>query len=198
MTPTTHTRRHLGPEDAGIALTHDEYERAEYAPGHRYELVAGRLSVSPVPDFRHDFVQSVLLQRFFTYAAARPERVKHVSARARVIMPGPTDVEPDVALYTEVPRDSLRAHWRELRPVIVVEVISPSDPAKDLVRNRALYATVPSIQEYWIVDPRDEPVTLLALVRGPTGWTERRVAPGEVYRSPTLPDLEVDLAALLR
>jgi Uma2 family endonuclease len=36
----------------------------------------------------------------------------------------------------------------------VIEVISEDTAEKDLVRNRRLYLRVPSIEEYWMLDPR--------------------------------------------
>ena len=47
----------------------------------------------------------------------------------------------------------------------MVEVVSPDDPDRDLVEKRADYAEA-RIPEYWIVDPRDETITVLALEGG--------------------------------
>ena len=48
---------------------------------------------------------------------------------------------------------------------VVVEVVSPDDPGRDLVVKRADYAEA-AIPEYWIVDPRVETVTVLTLAGG--------------------------------
>ena len=45
---------------------------------------------------------------------------------------------------------------------LVVEVVSPDDPDRDLVDKRADYAEI-GIAEYWIVNPLDETVTVLRL-----------------------------------
>jgi Uma2 family endonuclease len=37
--------------------------------------------------------------------------------------------------------------------VLVGEVVWEDDPDKDLVRNVELYLQVPSIREYWVLDP---------------------------------------------
>lgn len=202
--PSTDTRRHLGPEDAGALLSNDEFERADWAPGYQYELVAGRLHVTPAPNAPHVFVQDKLLDHLKAYARVHPNILKWVAPVSRVLtdeLGGPTNVEPDIAAYREIPPPEKRmtSNWRELSPILVVEVVSESNPKKDLERNPDIYAVVPSIREYWIVDPRKDPMrpTLLALVRGPRGWTERAVGPGGVYRTDLLPGLEVDLAALL-
>ena len=44
----------------------------------------------------------------------------------------------------------------------MIEVVGPDDPQRDLVEKRADYAEA-GIPEYWIVDPRGETITVLAL-----------------------------------
>jgi hypothetical protein len=39
----------LGPRDAGIPLSLDEFENADYVKGYRYELIHGVLVVNPPP-----------------------------------------------------------------------------------------------------------------------------------------------------
>ena len=58
---------------------------------------------------------------------------------------------------------------------LVVEVVSPDDPNRDLVEKRADYAEA-GIAEYWIADPRDERLTVLVrrgeayVEHGRYGW----------------------------
>ena len=44
----------------------------------------------------------------------------------------------------------------------MVEVVGPDNPDRDLVEKRADYAEA-GIAEYWIADPHDETLTVLAL-----------------------------------
>ena len=64
--------------------------------------------------------------------------------------------EPDILLLrdrsTRVTRTALAG------PDLVVEVVSPDHPERDLVEKRADYAEA-GIPEYWIADPRDETLT---------------------------------------
>src|SRR5262249_19980918 len=39
----------FGPRDAGVPMTLDEFERAEFERGWRYEIIRGVLVVSPSP-----------------------------------------------------------------------------------------------------------------------------------------------------
>ncbi len=199
MSETREHVLHLGPDDAGRVLEHDEFERAEWAPGYRYELVAGRLAVTPAPNLRHAIVQSWLLKRLVLYAAERPHLLREILPVSRLItrdQGATTDVEPDLAAYRTF-TSSRSATWRDNSPVLVVEVLSASDPEKDTERNPGIYWRVPSIKEYWIVDPR--PIagpSMTALVRGRDGWLERAVAPGGTYTTDLLPGLVLDLSTI--
>jgi Uma2 family endonuclease len=191
----------LGPQDAGLELEHEEFAKAERAPGYRYELVAGRLHVTPAPNPPHLVALTWLFTRLHDCSRARPEHIGFVAPGGRLIttaLGATTDVEPDISAYRTFP---LRAkHWAGILPFLVVEVLSPDSEDKDLVRNREIYGLVPEIQEYWILDPYAEPApTLLALARGPDGaWIERQVPPGGTYRTDLLPGLDLDLGAIFR
>ncbi len=77
---------------------------------------------------------------------------------------------------------------------LVVEVISSSDPRRDLETKRAEYA-VAGIPEYWIVDPRDETVTVLTLPTGQSEYADAgKYARGEAAASVLLDGLTVDVA----
>jgi Uma2 family endonuclease len=69
--------------------------------------------------------------------------------------------EPDLLLLLDAgdPRNQ-EAYW--LGADMVVEVVSPDDPERDTVLKRADYAEA-GIPEYWIVNPIDETITVLAL-----------------------------------
>ena len=75
-------------------------------------------------------------------------------------------------------------------PILVAEIISEDTANKDLERNRLLYLEVPTIREYWIVDPRAGTRNLTLLVHRRRGrrWQRVRAIPhGESYATPLLP-----------
>ena len=77
---------------------------------------------------------------------------------------------------------------------LVAEVVSPDRPARDLVEKRVDYAEA-GIPEYWIVDPRDETVTILTLAAG--AFVEHGVfTRGDTGTSATFDDLSLDVDAL--
>jgi Uma2 family endonuclease len=79
-----------------------------------------------------------------------------------------------------------------------VEILSEGFEEKDLVRNRRLYLQVPSIREYWIVDPRqdaDQPSLTVYRCRGTCWQRPLHVGPGGAYTTGLLPGFVLALGA---
>ena len=109
--------------------------------------------------FLGGWVERWMYCRLELYRMAHPEVVNFVANKARVFVPAEeeeTVPEPDAAAYQNFPLEQPfeEIRWQDVSPILVVEVLSADDPNKDLVRNVRLYRQVPSIREYWILDPR--------------------------------------------
>jgi Uma2 family endonuclease len=184
----------LGLADNGRWLTWEEYEAADREEGYRYEIIHGRLQVSPLPEPSANDVENWLLDQLKAYARLRPDVINLVTNKARVFIPGTGAIvapEPDVAAYHDYPplpqRRGLR--WQMVSPILVAEVLAPDDPDEDLVRNPPLYLAVPSIQEYWVMDPRPDPYEPSMLVhrRDGAAWELIHVPYQTTYTTPLLP-----------
>lgn len=70
---------------------------------------------------------------------------------------------PDVVAF----RDRSDEEWVTQRPVVVVEVLSPSTRTEDLFRKTTAYRRA-GVEQYWIVDR--EARTLTVLARGEDDW----------------------------
>ena len=101
--------------------------------------------------------------------------------------------EPDLLLLRE--RSDTRCQDRYwLGADLVAEVVSPDDPDRDLVEKRIDYAEA-GIPEYWLVDPRDETITVLVL--DGDIYVEHGVhASGEEAASPLLDGFSADVTAV--
>ena len=186
------TTLRFGPKDHGRAVTDEELEIADYRLGYDYEVIFGRLYVSAVPNPEHDIVEKHILGQLFVYQVAHSDIVGYVTDRARVFVTSEektTAPEPDLAVYAEGPDDD----WRAVGPFIVGEVLRGEDIDKDLFRNVKLYLRVPSIQEYWVFDIRENPrrPTLLVHRRTRSGWDIHEVAASDTYETPLLPGLKL-------
>jgi Uma2 family endonuclease len=191
------TQLYLTPADHGRPLTLEELTTAQAQEGYRYEIIHGRLEVSPLPNLPHEDFGEWIVELLRAYARQHPDVINRVKTPARVFLPereedGVTAPEADIACYRNYPvhlRHSQR-DWQAVSPLLVVEVLSEDTADKDLQRNRRLYLQVPSIQEYWIVDPRqdrDQPSLLVYRRQGQRWGRVRTVPPGGTYTTPLLP-----------
>jgi Uma2 family endonuclease len=191
----------FGPVDHGRTLTLEEFHAGDYEEGYQYELIDGKLYVSPLPDLPQGRAEHWIFCKLLRYSDAHPDILNFVYGKCRVFVPGrpgTTNPEPDVTAYKDFPLDLpiYEVRWQDVSPVVVVEVLSLDDPDKDLVRNVELYGLVPSIKEYWILDTREEVEhpRLLVYRRGRgRKWQRLSYEGGERYTTRLLPDFELIL-----
>jgi Uma2 family endonuclease len=115
--------------------------------------------VLPMPTDTHQTISSylydalrVLLQQLGGVVRYAPLRVRIKARKFR---------EPDlVCLLSKTDARRHDAFWDGAD--LVVEIVSPDDPGRDLVKKRREYAQA-HIPEYWIVNPQTELVTVLRL-----------------------------------
>lgn len=130
--------------------------------GKRYELIDGEMIVTPAPSGPHNVVADRIGWCFFD--AAPDDFVVitgyqlHLGEESRLI--------PDVSVLTS---GSYHLHEALDPPVIVVEVLSPSNAAVDLSKKLAAYAAF-GVAYYWVAEPFAPSIAVLAL--GPDGRYE--------------------------
>jgi Uma2 family endonuclease len=191
----------IGPADHGRPLALDEFLVGDYQEGFQYELIDGKLYVSPVPNPPQGITEKWIYNKLERYSQAHPGIFNFVYNKTRVFVPGRlgiTTPEPDVACYHDFPLDLPWEEilWQDWSPVLVVEVLSLDDPDKDLVRNVELYLQVSSIKEYWILDTRSSasrPTMLVYRRRGQRWQRVIEVNSGETYTTRLLPGFELVL-----
>jgi|SRR5579884_1247255 len=190
----------LGPADHGRPLSYEEFQAADYVEGYHYEIIDGKLYVSAMPNPPQGMVEKWLLRKLDRYSEEHPDVINFVHNKTAVFLPERREVtapEPDIAAYRDFPVDAEPEdiRWQEATPILVVEVVSPDDPNKDYERNRDLYLEVPSIREYWILDPRGHARQPSMRVHRRHGrrWRIRDLNGGELYTTSLLPGLELRL-----
>lgn len=127
--------------------------------GFRYELVDGVLLVSPSPTYPH---QVGLFELLHALRLAAPADVRVLGAPLDIRFTPTRQLQPDVVVLPR--REPLTPKVVD-RPLLVVEVLSPSTRATDLTLKRHVFeqAGVPS---YWLLDPEVPSLTALELVEG--------------------------------
>lgn len=139
--------------------TEEQYLRLTDRTNRLIEFVNGSIEVLPMPTDKHQDILQFLLFALHAYLSPRGGKVQ--IAALRLILPGRTYREPDllVLLNADDPRRQ-NASW--LGADLVVEIVSPDDPKRDKIDKRKDYANA-AIPEYWIVDPREQTITVLTL-----------------------------------
>lgn len=176
-------------------MTVEDWLLADLPEGVHAELVDGSLEMTPLADPPHQIVLFRLNVGFSAYRAGHPEFPLWWSTPGRIAIPGADrGREPDLALYAgEPPLARGPLAWTELRPLLVVEVVSPGQEVRDHVEKRLDYRLA-EIPEYWIFDY--ERRLFLALRRTDRGWDEQQLRGQGTYSTPLLPGFELDLAQL--
>jgi Uma2 family endonuclease len=184
-------------ESAAKLMTVEEWLLYDVPEGLHAELVDGELVMNPLANWDHQQVVRRLTRQVEAFIDASPGVLKTLSAPCRFPIPGtkmPRGREPDLGLYDREPSQPHSAlAWQEVRPVVVVEVVSPGDTDRDYVDKRLDYWRA-EIPEYWIVDEARR--LFLALRRTPHGWDEHLIEDSGTYRTPLLPGLTLAIEPL--
>jgi Uma2 family endonuclease len=162
---------------------------------HLVELSNGRLEVLPTPTTTHQRVVIYLYSVLQAFVNAH-DLAEVLVAALPVRLWGEKIREPDVVFMLKGHSDRIgEEFWKGAD--LVMEVVSGTarDRRRDLVVKRKEYAHA-RIPEYWIVDPREERITVLRLAR------KRYAVHGEFGRGTTatsrlLPGFGVDVSAAL-
>ena len=156
------------------------------------EFTDGVLEVLPMPTPKHQAILRFLLFALAAFLHPRGGTVFFAALRM-LIRPGKYR-EPDLLAVLDAADPRIgTAFWRGAD--LVMEVVSPDNPERDLVVKRADYAEG-GIPEYWIVNPLDATITVLCLTEA--GYTEHGLFHrGETATSALLPDFAVAVDAAL-
>ena len=155
------------------------------------EFTDGCIEELPMPTFTHQSVLLLLYDVLRAYLKPRGGVVMVAALRLR-IRPGKFR-EPDLLLLRD--RSDRRCQDRYwLGADLVVEVVSPDNPDRDLVEKRADYAEA-GIPEYWIIDPRVETIRVLKL-RGAAYVEQGVYRRGDTAMSALLAGFSVEVRAV--
>jgi Uma2 family endonuclease len=152
------------------------------------EFTNGRIEMLPMPTEHHQAISAYLYMALLTFITRIGGKIFYAPLRVRV--KARKFREPDLLLLLSA--DDPRRHNRFWDGAdLVVEIVSPDKPERDLVQKPRDYAQA-RISEYWIVNPQTETITVLTLER--TKYAEHGVfARGAQATSPLLPEFEVSV-----
>lgn len=155
------------------------------------ELINGEVVMAPAPLTKHQWTLGRLYRLIDDFVEQRGIGLVFFS---------PFDVElstyevyqPDLVVVSRDEVANLTKNGYRGAPVLVMEVLSPSNRRQDLVTKAAEYAAA-GVAEYWVVDPTDDRIEVNRLEAG--AYAARPSADG-IARSVALPGFEVAPAAI--
>ena len=143
-------------------LTYEDYLNA---PGdERYELLNGELVMIAAPNVAHQkalfriarLVEDFVLERGLGGVFIAP---------TDVVLSDTNVVQPDVIFVSKERMSVVGDANIQGAPDLVVEIVSPNNPERDLVRKRDIYARH-GVGEYWTVDPEARSIRVMVLEGG--------------------------------
>lgn len=123
------------------------------------EFTAGYIEVVPPPTSMHQGLLLPLIGTFFAHLHLRGGEVLFAPFLLRLSQ-GKWRTPDLLALLDKDDERSQERYWTGAD--LVLEVVSPDKPERDLVEKRREYAEA-GIPEYWIVNPLDETIAVLTL-----------------------------------
>jgi Uma2 family endonuclease len=185
----------IGFECAGIRMSEDEFDAADFDDQWVYELINGVLVVSPIPGEAEVDPNEELGRMLRNYRESHPK--------------GKSLDRTLPERYVQWPKNRRRADrliWAGLGrrpmpkrdvPAIAVEFVSHGrrnwlrDYSEKLEEYMAL-----GVLEYWVIDRFDRTMTVFTKTRGKQH--RRVVRATQVYRTPLLPGFQLRLAVLFK
>jgi Uma2 family endonuclease len=175
-------------------ITTDLYFKMPEGPPY-YELINGHLVMSPSPSFFHQKISGRLFQYIINYLDAHP--IGHVLyAPSDVILNKINVYQPDIYFISNARRQLISKRGVEGAPDLVVEILSPSNAARDRREKRETYAGA-GVQELWLIEPSKQVLEVHPLSFG-LNAPVTIVREAEIFRPAMFPGLQIDLAKLFQ
>jgi Uma2 family endonuclease len=157
--------------------------------GNRYEIIDGKLYVTPAPAMRHQLTSTRLLRILDQHVTSN--RIGHVFHAPTAVILGPyRQVQPDLLFISRARRKLVTSKEVDGAPDLAVEIVSPSSKRADRVVKSAAYADS-GISRYWIVDPDERTIEEYQLESGQyllmRRWEEPDVFEPKLFLGLTLP-----------
>ncbi len=155
-------------------MTYAEYRELERKAEFRHEFVDGEMIEMPGASKPHNIVTANVIREIGVALLDAPYEV--YASQMRVRTADDTGCYPDVSVATDAPVVSDEYGDELLSPVLIVEVLSDSTESYDRGAKFEHYQTLPSLQEYLLVDPRRVHVDVFR--REGDGWKLRAYGAG--------------------
>jgi len=121
------------------------------------EMIDGKIYLMARPNNKHMLIQKNLNSIFENYFKGKKKKCT-VFSEMELDIDNRNHMEPDLAIYCKDNNDKKNKKI----PLIIVEILSDSTWKKDMTAKMKKYAEL-GIEEYWIIDPRIQRLTIYKL-----------------------------------
>lgn len=143
---------------------------------NHYELLRGRIVMSPLAGWPHAPVEATLLTPITTFVRAHGLGIV-LGSSAGYDLPSGDTVGPDISFISaaRLAAGPAPQYGKFIRivPNLVVEILSEATPQRDRTEKKTIYAEN-GVEEYWIADTKRREITVYAL-------SGKRFGRGSVY-----------------
>jgi Uma2 family endonuclease len=184
---------HMTGATSPTGWTYEDYARLP-DDGNKYEVLDGKVLVSPAPGTRHQRTAIEVFVRLREYVLEH--RLGEMVWDQDLLFMSGQFLRPDMLFVPSSERHRLVERGMEGVPGLVVEVVSPSSNRTDKVTKPARYADF-GVPQYWAVDPGKLAVLIWDFEGGAT---EPRIEPERVTWHPEteVPALELEVPPLFK
>lgn len=142
--------------------TYEDYYRLD--DDQRYEIIDGNLLMAPAPDMWHqDWLNEINL--LMTPFVKQRKLGRTFIAPFDVVLDAENTVQPDLIFVATANLGIIQRRAIFGTPDLLIELISPSSVRRDRYDKKELYARF-GVKEYWIGDPANKALEILALKEG--------------------------------
>jgi Uma2 family endonuclease len=175
-------------------LTYEEFRQLP-DDGKRYELIRGRVHLSPAPSIRHQRVVGNL-DRSLGPFVVKNNLGEVFIAPVDVRLAEDTALQPDLVFVSTGRLEIVQENFVDGAPDLVVEILSPSTAAHDRATKLNLYAEA-GVPWLWLIDPLARTVEVLKL-EGDKYLVDSILAGKQTLTSPLFPGWGITLDELFR
>lgn len=161
--PASKVKETLKTRDIEDVWTYQEYLELPN-DGKRYEILKGRLEMTPAPSTKHQDVSRNLGTILWDFVK-KHDLGKVYFAPVDVIFDQINVVEPDLIYISKERQELIREAGIFGSPDLIIEIQSPGTLHVDAKRKKDIYERF-GVREYWIVDPKEKKAEVFILKGG--------------------------------
>lgn len=151
----------LEPIPEAAKITYEEYKLVEDLADKRYEVIGGRLIMTPAPIPYHQRI-SRKLERILEDFVIDNDLGEVFDAPCDVVLSRIDVIQPDIFFISKEKSYLITDTHINGAPDLIIEILSPTSTSKDKTIKKRLYL-IHKVKEYWIVDPMEKEIEIFSL-----------------------------------